>query len=343
MALPLLLALGACAPGPPPEGLAPTAMPARSRSADAAGRFEGVALGWSLGGEVHLYVADSAFSRQVFERLIRPRLLHDAAPPDSAFAQRDVLSLDADSLPRLARDSIDATILAETGAVPAQLSLVRLHAPGVCAAGGPVTELVYRLRPEDLAYGPRAHTPVVGLLRATSSRPVAATFPPAPTAARAQTLLIVTALAASRVTTELAAPGEGLLALPTLDAEREDDAGEVLALAVAPGVESRVAVAVRARFGIGADTSRVSGVALTDGAQTVRGWVLAPIRARGGSSAGALRYVLRGRVADPPGGTLLLVDRIDDVRPGDSRVLVVDPAHGRLLTTQPLALNCGDR
>ena len=350
--IPLLLAAGACAAGPHPGGLAPDAAPTLPLTVDQDGRFGGAALGWSLGGEVHLYVADTNFSRRVFERLIRPRLLHDATSIDSAFGRRRVLSLDADSLPRAMQDSVDATILAESGVVPAQLSLVRLHARGACTEEGPVTELVYRFRREDLGYGPRAHATVVGLLRPVGTVPIAVALPVAPSGARARALLVVTALAASRVTTHLASPEETLLALPTLDAEREDDAGEMLAIAGASdgGSSSRVAVAVRARLGAGSDTSLVSGVAITDGAQTVLGWVMAPMRSRLSAGpapverrTGALRYVLHGRVAYPPSGALLLIDQIDDVRARDSRVLIVDPGSGQLLATQPLALTCRDR
>jgi hypothetical protein len=259
-----------------------------------------------------------------------------------------VLSLDADSLSRAVQDSVDATILAETGVVPAQLSLVRLHARGACTEEGPVTELVYRFRREDLGFGPRAHTTVVGLLRPVGRVPTAITPPPAPGGARARTLLVVTALAGSRATTGLDAPQEALLAIPTLDPNREDDAGEVLSLTGTLETDARVAVAVRARFSFAGDSSLLSGVALTDGAQTVLGWLLAPVRARLSSEgaskgAGALRYVLRGRVAYPPVGSLLLVDQIDDVRARNSRTLIIDPASGRLLATQPLALACRDR
>lgn len=351
----LLLGVVGCAGSPRAGGIVPDAKPTWHLSADAEGRFTGAALGWSLGGEVHLYVADTAFSRQVYERLIRPRLLHDDTSIDSAFLRRRVLSLDADSLSRAAEDSVDATILAESGAVPAQLSLVRLHAPGACTEDGPVTELVYRFRRQDLGFGPRAHATVVGVLRALGTTPVSIALPGGPGGARARTLLVVTALAGSRATTHLDSPAEALIALPTLDADREDDAGEVIAVTRSPGTEpdSRVAVAVRARFGIGGDTSLVSGVALTDGAQTVLRWIVAPVRARlsasaspspVGSRAAALRYVLHGRVVYPAGGgTLLLVDQIDDVRTRDSRVLIVDPENGRLLAAQPLALNCRDR
>ncbi|HET7791134.1 MAG TPA: hypothetical protein VFK78_10090, partial [Gemmatimonadales bacterium] len=140
-----------------------------------------------------------------------------------------------------------------------------------------------------------------------------------------------------------AQPGEPLVPLPALDPDQETDAGEVIALARRGG-ETILGVAFRIRFARGADTTLVSGVALTDARGASVRWLLAPVRGalQGGvvKSPGT-RYVLRGSVARPGGGLpYLLVDQIADVAVSDARELALDPQGPALRAALPLALRC---
>src|ERR1041385_2809156 len=96
----------AAACGGAAPGLAPDTAPAQALTAHADGHFDGAALGWTLGSEVHLFVADSAFTQQVYDSLLRPKFSgkSPAAP---------MLSLGADKI--ASRPSMpgyyDATIL----------------------------------------------------------------------------------------------------------------------------------------------------------------------------------------------------------------------------------------
>ena len=125
------------------------------------GRLSGVALGWSLGGEVHLLVPGDDFARALYEGI------EGARPYDSAFTSRPLVTFDADSLRRGPHDDpAAATILSRGSAVPARLSLVRWHAAAMCSPPGVVTELVYRYDQRDLPRVPRAHSTVIGVLGA---------------------------------------------------------------------------------------------------------------------------------------------------------------------------------
>src|SRR6266566_3835163 len=132
----IALLAAACGGGPP--ALAPDTAPARPLTAHADGHLDGAALGWALGSEVHLFVTDSAFTQQVYDSLLRPRLGAKAPVPS-------ILTLAADRI--VTRPTMpgyyDATILFPGGASPAELVLVRLHQAGRCGAGSAVVELVY--------------------------------------------------------------------------------------------------------------------------------------------------------------------------------------------------------
>ncbi len=337
--------LGACTG---PAGLAPDTAPAQPLAAHADGRFDGAALGWTLGSEVHLFVADSAFTQQVYDSLLRPRLgAKSPAAPDSAFTTRSILSLGADRI--ASRPTIpgyyDATILFPGGASPADLVLVRLHQPGRCGAASTVVELVYSFPQAAAPLVPRPHTTVVGYFRepaffAEQRRPAAA---PPDTAARR--LLAGLARTAVHRTAPHSAGTEPLAAPLAADPDAEADAGDVQRLS-----DGSYAAALRARVVASpGDTALVSGVALADANGQPRRWLLGPTRSPivGGFMRGSEsrpvppRYVLRGVVAFPPErGALLLIDAIYDVSPRASRSIVVDPRSARVVATQPLALHC---
>lgn len=328
--------------------LAPDAAPAQPLAAHADGHFDGAALGWTLGSEVHLFVADSAFTQQVYDSLLRPRLgARSPATPDSALATRSMLSLGADKI--ASRPTMpgyyDATILFPGGASPADLVLVRLHQPGRCGAASAVVELVYSFPQAAAPLVPRPHTIVVGYFRepaffAEQRRPGAT--PPDSVARR---LLAGLARSAVHRTAPHGVSHEALAAPLKPDPDAEADAGDVVRLS-----DGSYAAALRARVvGGPGDTALVSGVALVDGGGQPHRWLLGPTRSplRGGFMRGPggrpapPRYVLRGVVAFPPErGALLLVDAIFDVSPRASRSIVVDPRSPRVVATQPLALHC---
>ena len=340
------VAAAACGGGPP--GLAPDTAPAQPLVAHADGHLAGAALGWTLGSEVHLFVADSAFTQQIYDSLIRPRLGAKApGSRDSAFAPRGILTLGADHI--ASRPTMpgyyDATILFPGGASPADLVLVRLHQPGRCGAASAVVELVYSFPQAAAPLVPRPHTTVVGYFRepaffAEQRRPAAT-----PPDSAGRRLLAGLARTAVHRTAPHGAPSEPLVAPLAADPDAEADAGDVQRLS-----EGSYAAALRARVVTGpVDTALVSGVALLDGDGQPRRWLLGPTRTplRGGFMRGpvgrpaAPRYVLRGVVAFPPErGALLLVDAVFDVSPRGSRSIVVDPRSTRVVATQPLALHC---
>ncbi|HEY6853210.1 MAG TPA: hypothetical protein VI139_03100 [Gemmatimonadales bacterium] len=333
-----LLVAAACGGGPP--GLAPDAAPAQPLTAHADGHFDGAALGWTLGSEVHLFVADSAFTQQVYDSLLRAKF--GPKPPAAP-----MLSLGGDKI--ATRPTMpgyyDATILFPGGASPADLVLVRLHQPGRCGAASAVVELIYSFPQAAAPLVPRAHTTVVGYFRepaffAEQRRPAAA--PPDSVSRR---LLAGLARAAVRRTAPHRAATERLAAPLAADPDAEADAGEVQRLS-----GGAYAAALRARVVSGPrDTALVTGVALVDGDGMPQRWFLGPTRSAlvGGSirepdgGPAAPRYVLRGVVAFPPEhGTLLLIDAISDVSPRASRSIVVDPRSMRVVAAQPLALHC---
>ena len=281
------------------------------------------ALGWSLGGEAHVFFADDAVARDFYRELTGSGRLEDT------LEGRRLVAVE----PRTVRG---ATVLSARGAAPARLTLVRFHAPQTCGSPAVVTELVLAFSPGGPARRslPPSHVTVVALL----DTPPAAGGP-APQGKpleRAKGIQLVQRVA------ERAEPKGTLLGSLTLDPNTAADAGEVVALG-----KGRYAVGLRVRvLTTGGDTLLVTGVAVTDTSVHDLRWVVRPLRlplsgGMTGSTAAARRYSLRGAVAGPGGGgTLLLLDEIADVSPRDSRATAVDPDSRRVVATQPLALQC---
>jgi len=276
------------------------------------------ALGWSLGGEAHVFITGDRFARDFYHQLTRDRHLGDS------LQHRSLVAVDA-------RQPESATVLSANGAAPARLTLARFHAPETCGAGEMVTELVLAFPPSGAGSRstPPSHVTVVALLDAPTFAGGAGRPRPALTQAAALDLL---SRVVQRVRT--ATPLRPLV----LDADQAADAGEVVPLT------SGYAVGFRARFLSGTDTVLVTGVATTDlDLHQVR-WVRKPGRLRlvGGmvrTNAGT-RYSLRGAVVAAGGNQLLLLDEITDVSARDSRATAVDLATLRVVAAQPLALRC---
>ncbi len=279
------------------------------------------ALGWSLGGEAHVFVADDRFARDFY------RLLTGTGRLEDSLEGHQIIAVE----PRSVRG---ATVLSARGGAPARLTLARFHAPQTCGTVNLVTELVLAFPPGGpVGRTPPSHVTVVALLDApplASSAPLRGT--PLP---RAKALELV------RQVARRAETRASLLGTFTLDPDKAEDAGEVIALS-----NGRYAVGFRARFlESGGDSLLVSGVAVTTHDVHDLRWVLRPLRSRlsngmAVSGRGPSRYSLRGAVAGIGGGSLLLVDEIADVAPRDSRASAVDPETGRVVATQPLALRC---
>ncbi|HEV2672087.1 MAG TPA: hypothetical protein VGU74_13415 [Gemmatimonadales bacterium] len=280
------------------------------------------ALGWSLGGEAHVFVADDRFARDFYRELTGSGRLQDTLEGHPLIAVE----------PRTVRG---ATVLSARGAAPARLTLVRFHAAQTCGATSVVTELVLAFPPGSGAgrITPPSHVTVVALLDgppyANSARPQGASL------SRSKALELV------RQVAQRAQTRGTLLGSFTLDPDKAADAGEVITVS-----KGRYAVGFRARFlGAEDDTLLVTGVAVTDtGARNLR-WVVRPVRSRlangmMASGTGASRYSLRGAVAGEGKGVFLLLDEIADVAPRDSRATAVDPETGRVVAAQPLALRC---
>ena len=295
------------------------------------------ALGWSLGGEAHVFVADDRFARDFYRQLTGGGNLMDG------LEGRPLVAVDA-------RRTRSATVLSANGAAPARLTLARFHAPQTCGSPGLVTELVLAFPPGGAGgrSTPPSHVSVVALLDAP---------PFAGGAGRSgRALLPVEARALVRRVAERAENATrgtflGLLHAPVLDADQAADAGEIVS------VGPRYAVGFRATFATSVaenriDTTLITGVATTDLDLHELHWVVRPqrMRLRGGMIASprsaarrggqGVRYSLRGSVAGPGSGALLLVDEIADVSPRDSRATAVDPETRRVVASQPLALRC---
>lgn len=280
------------------------------------------ALGWSLGGEAHVFIAGDRFASDYYHRLTGNNDLRDS------LQHRPLIAIE----PR-ARNADSATVLSANGAAPARLTLARFHAAAECGAAEAVTELVLAFPPGGGAShsAPPSHVNVVALLDGT------------PFASGAQPgrgrLTRGSMLALLNGVLHRAEPNAPLRPL-ALDADQAADAGEVVL------VDSLYAVGFRARaLGTGGDTLLVTAVAIADGALRHVHWVMKPRRTplRGGMmqpDEPGVRYSLRGVVAAPGGGHLLLVDEIADVRASDSRALAVDAETHDVIATQPLALRC---
>ena len=285
------------------------------------------ALGWSLGGEAHVFIADDGFARAFYRQLTGNSRLADA------LEGRLLVAVEM-------RNERSATVLSANGAAPARVTLARFHAPQTCGYAGIVTELVLAFPPGGAAGHsmPPSHVTVVALLDAPPF--AAGPGPSLPALSRADTRALVRRVADRAENATRGAP-LGLLHPPTLDADQAADAGEVVP------VGSRYAVGFRATFvpGSAADTTLITGVAATDLELRELRWVVRPQRTRLTRgmiprTSAVRRYSVRGTVSGPGGGTLLLLDEIADVSARDSRAMAVDPATGGVVAAQPLALRC---
>jgi hypothetical protein len=296
-------------------------------SACATGRPH-AALGWSLGGEAHVFIADDRFARDEYRQLTKRSLM-------DALADHRLVAVEAPG-------DRSATILSANGAAPARLTLARFHAPQACGSQDIVTELVLAFPPGGGAGHsvPSSHGIVVALLDAAPFAGAAGA--PMPAMSTRDALSLVRRVA-ERAAGATRGPALGLLHAPTLDADQAADAGEIVPL------RSQYAVGFRASFvrlvtETAIDTSLITGVAVTDRAMHRLQWVVRPLRVhveRGMIATNSgVRYSLRGAVASSGGGTLLLVDEIADVSARDSRATAVDVATRRVVATQPLALRC---
>jgi len=285
------------------------------------------ALGWSLGGEAHVFVAGDRYARDLYRDLTGSGSLADS------LERRALVAVEA-------RKTRNATVFSAGGAAPAQLTLARFHARGTCGYAGIVTELVLAFPPAGARRGPTppSHVTVVALLEESGS--VFGVAAPDVTLSRAGTRDLV-----NRVAQRAESVSRGARAMLvrqlTVDADQAADAGEAFPLG------SRYAVGFRARYTTEQrDTVLISGVATTDLELRELHWITKPRRVplHGGmmreGSSGGTRYSVRGSVAGPEGGTFLLVNEIADVSVRDSRATAVDPDTRRVVAAQPLALRC---
>jgi len=282
------------------------------------------ALGWSLGGEAHVFISDDRYARDSYHDLTGSRRLTDS------LRRRPLLAVDA-------RRGRTATVLSASGAASARLTLARFHAPETCGSPEIVTELVFAFPPVGAAgrSTPPSHVAVVALLSAAPFAGGVGISSPALSRTNALDLVSrVAQRAESRAT---------LIRPAALDPDRAADAGEVVPLRVRSA--PRYAVGFRTRFvAAGGDTALVTGVAVTDPQLRAFHWVITPLRSKLTAgmirASGPSRYSLRGAIAGPGGGALLLLDEIADVSPRQSRATAVDAATRQVVTAQPLALRC---
>jgi len=276
------------------------------------------ALGWSLGGEAHVFVADDRFSRDYYERLTGSTHLRDS------LARRPLIPLPP---PRARRR---AQVFAASGATPATVTLVRFHAPGTCGYEGIVTELVLAFPPTSAgAHPPAPHAPVVATL--TDATTTTGRSPTQPPLSRQSALSLLNSVVARAI------GGNSLLQALALDPDQAADAGEVVPLMSSYGVGFRARV-----LKSGGDTALITGVASTDREMKRLRWIIKPrhVRLTGGmipATSGGVRYSLRGSVES---GALILIDEIADVSARDSRATARFRESGEIFATQPLALRC---
>jgi hypothetical protein len=286
------------------------------------------ALGWSLGGEAHVFVAGDRYAREFYRELTGAGGLTDS------LARRSLVAVEA-TRPR------SATVLSANGAAAARLTLARFHARGTCGFSGIVTELVLAFPPVGTRRGstPPSHVAVVALL---DGSPFAASAgAPGATLTRSGTRDLLNRVA-QRAESASRGSRATLIRQLTVDADQAADAGEVVPFG------ARYAVGFRARYATADDdTVLVTGVAATDIELRELHWVVRPQRVplRGGMitgarAAGARRYSLRGAVPGSGGTTLLLIHEIADVAVRDSRATAVDVDTRRVVAAQPLALRC---
>ncbi len=292
------------------------------------GSRQPAALGWSLGGEAHVFVAGDRFAQDFYRELTGSGRLADS------LARRPLVAVEA-------RKARSATVLSASGAAPARLTLARFHAPRACGYAGIVTELVLAFSPGGSGgrSTPPSHVTVVALLDKPTVAGGAGSQRTTLSRAKARALVNRVAYRAESVTRGAQAT---LVRQLTVDADQAADAGEVVPIG------ARHAVAFRARYVTAAgDTLLITGVAVTDVELRQLRWVVRPrrIRLRGGMIASqevrpGVRYSLRGTVAGSSGGALLLLDEIADVSPRDSRATAVDADTRRVIAARPLALRC---
>jgi hypothetical protein len=286
------------------------------------------ALGWSLGGEAHVFVAGDRYAREFYRELTGSSGLTDS------LARRPLVAVAAGA-------SRSATVLSANGAAAARLTLARFHARGICGFSGIVTELVLAFPPSGTRRGstPPSHVTVVALL--DGSPFAGSTGAPGATLTRSGTRDLVNRVA-QRAESVSRGSRAALARQLTVDADQAADAGEVVPIG------ARYAVGFRARYATADDdTVLVTGVASTDIELRALQWVVRPQRVplRGGMitgtrAAGARRYSLRGAVPGSGGSTLLLIHEIADVSVRDSRATAVDVDTRRVVAAQPLALRC---
>jgi hypothetical protein len=276
-------------------------------------------LGWSLGGEAHVFVADDRYARSLYGRLTGKDGL------DDSLARRSLI-------PVQPRRRQRAEVFSASGSTPATLTLARFHAPGTCGFDAIVTELVLAFPPAGSRSpnAPPPHTPVVAALGEVTFTSQAESVQPPLERQNALDLL-------NRVV-ERALRTASLLRPLVLDDDRAADAGEVVPLGFGYGVGFR-ARALTTR----GDTVLVTGVASTDREMRRLRWIVQPrtIRLTRGMiprATHAVRYSLRGAVA--PHGRAILVNEVADVSPRNSRATALDAESGHVVAAQPLALRC---
>jgi hypothetical protein len=294
-------------------------------------RTSGVAaLGWSLGGEAHVFVTGDRFAAELYAELTArpPQQLRDS------LARRRLVAIS----PPAGRRA--ATVFFPNGSATAALTLARFHTAGACGRPDLVTELVLAFPPASRRSTPPSHAVVVAVLDRTETDVNARAPSPPLRADAARELVIRVAQAAERALggRRAAAP----LGVVSLDRDRASDAGEVLPLPVAGAQRTpRYAVGFRVRFADPqGDTVLVTGIADADTAARGLRWIVRPTRGRlvrGMMSEGRnrQRYSLRGAV-----GPLVLVHEIAEVNARDSRAIAVRADNGRIIAAQPLALRC---
>ncbi|HXO85563.1 MAG TPA: hypothetical protein VN803_08550, partial [Gemmatimonadales bacterium] len=240
------------------------------------------ALGWSLGGEAHVFVASDRYARDFYRELTGI----DGGGLSDSLARRALVAVDA-------RKPRSATVLSASGAAPARLTLARFHARGTCGYSGIVTELVLAFPPGGTRSGrtPPSHVTVVALLEGSPF--AASTGAPQATLTRAGTRDLINRVA-QRAESASRGSRATLVRQLTVDDDQAADAGEVVPFG------GRYAVGFRARYvTANGGTLLITGVASTDLELRDLRWVTRPQRLplRGGMITGARadgkRYSLR--------------------------------------------------
>jgi hypothetical protein len=296
------------------------------------------ALGWSLGGEVHVFVTGDRFAGRLYEELTS----RDAGRLGDSLAARRLVAVASPVGRRL------ATVLFPSGAADATLTLARFHAAGACGRPEVVTEMVLAFPPGAGRRAPPSHTAVVAVLEraASATSPESGADASSPRLPRETALELVTRVAQAAERLHGGRRAAAPLGSLVLDPDRATDAGEVLALPRRGGA-GHYAVGFRVRFAEpSGDTVLVTGIAESDTSLRRLHWLMRPVRARlarGMMPPGrnGVRYSLRGAVAARRGGApLLLVNEVADVAARDSRATAIESGDGRVVAAQPLALRC---